>query len=123
MKLKSLLSIVLFGMIGTTAFATTSKLEQEPQTLFTETYEVNVDFVNVETFDFTLVEQSRIFVGNYCTCNSIKKLDDSFNSVIPSYDVGWSKSKVNFNEVNKLPKRIAIDPNIKSGVIRIRSDS
>jgi hypothetical protein len=38
-------------------------------------------------------------------------------------DVGWRQSKVKFIEINKLQNRISIDPSIKSGVIRIRSDS
>lgn len=117
------LSIVLLGMSFTTAFATTSKLEQEPQAIFTDAVELNVTFVNVETFDFIRVEQAQTFVSNAFTYEPAKALESTYSLVSPSDDVGWCKTKINFNEVNKLPKRIPIDPNNKSGVIRIRSDS
>lgn len=123
MKLKSLLFILSICMIGFTSMASTPLTEREPKAKFTEAFEVKVNFVNVETFDFIQVEQAKTIVGNLFIYEPSKALEFTSTLVSPSDDVGWCKTKVNFNEVNKLPKRIPIDPNNKSGVIRIRSDS
>ena len=111
-------------MIGFTSMASTPLTERKPKATFTEAFEVKVNFVNVETFDFIQVEQAKTIVGNLFIYEPSKALEFTFTLVrSPSDDVGWCNTKVNFNEVNKLPKRIPIDPNNKSGVIRIRSDS
>jgi len=125
MKLRTLLSIMLIGMISLTAFATTSKLEQKSKPTIILDQKVYVDVVNVEKAnDINVVQLNPQSFTNAQVF--LKTVDESFNSLTYLDDVGWTYSRINYNLHSKsnLPatNRIPIVSLISKSKTKIRSD-
>ena len=101
MKLRTLLSIMLIGMISMTAFATTSKLEQKSKPTITLDQKVYVDVVNVEAQDFVCVEVKTKPQSIANTQFYLKNVDEPFSNVAALDDVGWYSFRINFNQYFK----------------------
>ena len=125
MKLRTLLSIMLIGMISLTAFATTSKLEQKSKPTITLSHMVYVDVVNVaQANDINVVQLNAESIEN--TQFYLKTVDEPLNYVATIDDVGWINFRNNFNQYfksklteTKLKQIVRIINLTKS---RIRSD-
>jgi hypothetical protein len=99
MKLKSLLSIMLIGMISLTAFATTSKLEQKQKTEFDFEPSVQIEAVNVANdFQVVFVLTRAHFLNNseveVFTISNI----NPFLAVLT--DVGWQDKKQTYQLIS-----------------------
>ena len=126
MKIRTLLSILLIGMISLTSFATTSKMERKQKPTITLNQKVFIDVVNVEKANDINVVQSNPR-SETITLFYLKNANYSFNTLKPADDVGWYCKSLNFitYSKSKLPEvnRITIVPIKLDGVIRIRNDS
>ena len=108
MKIRTLLSILLIGMISLTSFATTSKMERKQKPTITLNQKVFIDVVNVDTqtdIDVTILN----LTSDLITTFDLKNANVLFNSLKPADDVGWyckslyfithSKSKLKLNRI------------------------
>lgn len=99
MKLKSLLSIMLIGMISLTAFATTSKLEQKQKTEFDFEPSVQIEAVNVAN-DFQVVfvlTNSAILKNSKVEVFTISNVNPFLAELT---DVGWKRKKQSYQSIS-----------------------
>jgi hypothetical protein len=97
MKLKSLLSIMLIGMISLTAFATTSKLEQKQKTEFDYEPSVQIEAVNVANdFQVAFVLTTATILNN----SEVKVFTIYINPLAVLNDVGWKRKKQTYQSIS-----------------------
>ncbi|MBC7750073.1 MAG: hypothetical protein H7Z76_16130 [Methylotenera sp.] len=101
MKIRTLLSIMLIGMISLTAFATTSKLEQKQKPTITLDQTVCIDVVNVGTIDFVVNEINSNMQSEAYAYFILKNEREPGTHLAIITDVGWKVSKQNFTDKYK----------------------
>jgi len=121
MKIKSLLFIALIGMVGATAFATTSEPEKKSKTDFKNEYHVsgtafelpaNVDFS--ATYDVVKTNVTPEQIQFFQVTATKKVVSTTFTTV--AWDVGWHPEKVCNYDVAP-PNYVTRQSNIKPPLI------
>jgi len=89
--------ILLIGMISSTAFATTSKLDQKQKTEFKIEPSVQIEAVNVANdFQVVFVLTNSTILKN----SEVKVFTFSINPVAVLKDVGWQSEKQTYQSIS-----------------------
>jgi hypothetical protein len=97
MKFRTLLSIMLIGMVSLTAFATTSKLEQKQKAELVKEFTFQASTVNVENKIVSVLmdvkEVNEIYVMQF------KNVTEMYYHLAIVADVGWYSLKQRFTDI------------------------
>lgn len=122
--MKKILSVCILAicMISTTAFSSTTKLDQKSKTEIVKQELVSVDvLVNVEftgyEFPVLLVNKKEAIVVFIVQRKTIL----ANNPIVLSDDVGWRYCKINYKNKNK--EVLPLEPGLITEKLRIRNDS
>jgi hypothetical protein len=103
MKQFRVLFMLLIGMIGFTAMATTPLTEQKQKIEIVKDFQVQAIADNVDLFECTLVDPGAFYL-EHNKAHILRIVNEPFNTLAIITDVGWHSSKQTYKKIHYAEK-------------------